>query len=63
MYGLYIRFRGNSFIVSIFALAAHEKHDDCDYINTLIRAAIDFQEQDNGEYVLPRSKILDILAA
>jgi hypothetical protein len=55
---------GTVLLLAFFAPPAHEKHDDCDYINTLIRAANDFfQEQDNGEYVLPRSRILDILAA
>lgn len=55
---------GTVLLLAFFAPPAHEKHADTDYTDILIRAANDFfQDQDNGEYVLPRSRILEILAA
>lgn len=56
--------KGSVLLLAFFAPPAHEKHNDQDYINSLIRAANEFfEEQDDGEYVLPRSKIRAILAA
>ena len=56
--------KGTVLLLAFFAPPAHEKHDDQDYINTLIYAANEFfNEQGDNEYVLSRSRILEILAA
>lgn len=55
---------GTVLLLAFYAPPAHEKHNNVEYVRSLLRAANDFfEDQDDGEYVLPRSKILEILAA
>ena len=55
---------GTVLLLAFYAPPAHEKHNNTDYVKSLVLAVNEyFDNQDGNEYVLPRSKLLEILAA
>ncbi|MHC5172138.1 type II toxin-antitoxin system YafO family toxin (plasmid) [Acinetobacter johnsonii] len=55
---------GTVLLLAFYAPPAHEMHDNTDYVRSLLLAANKyFDDQGGNEYVLPRSKLLEILAA
>lgn len=55
---------GTVLLLAFYAPPAHEMHNNTAYVRSLLAAANKyFEDQDTGEYILPRSKLLEILAA
>lgn len=55
---------GTVLLLAFYAPPAHQMHNNTDYVKSLLLAVNEyFDDQDGNEYVLPRNKLLEILAA